>query len=97
MHYKNGREAKNGDPVIMVTTLGSQKIAVGGILYGATPGNNTCNGTLAPLNGGTSHYANLSECLHVDDLAAAMETIPDSTIVPVVPAVTPAEGEAAKV
>lgn len=79
MHYANGREAKNGDPVVMVTASGGQKVAHGGILTGATAGNDACNGTIVPLTGGQPHYANLSECLHADDVAAAMKTVPDTS------------------
>lgn len=39
MHYKNGRPAKNGDPVVLLPTA-YRKIAVAGILYDATAGNN---------------------------------------------------------
>lgn len=80
MHYANGREAKNGDSVVMVTTMGSQKVAISGILFGATPGNDTCNGNLASVTGGSQiHYANLSECLHAEDVLAAAKTLPDTS------------------
>jgi hypothetical protein len=68
MHYKNGREAKNGDEVLMIS--GNQVIA--GILYGAVSGNDHCNGYLAQKRIGSDHYANLSECLHIDDVKAAI-------------------------
>lgn len=75
MHYKNGREAKNGDMVVMISGY-SSGFPVVGILFGATPGNDACNGYLAIPHSPT-HYANLSQCLHVDDVLKA--TIPDST------------------
>jgi hypothetical protein len=62
MHYKNGREAKNGDKVVMVI----QGKVVFGVLHDAVAGNNSCNGMLAPLTT-QPHYANLSECLHIED------------------------------
>lgn len=75
MHYKNGREAKNGDKVVMIS--GGRTIA--GILYNATPGQNACNGNIAETRN-TDHYANLSECLHADDVAAALSgTVPDTS------------------
>ena len=37
MHYRNGREAKNGDLVIQIGFDG--KINALGVLYNATPGN----------------------------------------------------------
>lgn len=73
MHYKNGREAKNGDPVVMITP---GALPITGILFGATAGIDSCNGNIAVI-GGQPHYANLSECLHADDILKA--TIPDST------------------
>jgi hypothetical protein len=74
MHYKNGREAKNGDKVILVPSYGPPRV---GILYGATAGNDTCNGNLAQISQ-SDPVANLSECLHADDVGKA--SIPDSTI-----------------
>lgn len=77
MHYKNGREAKNGDRVVLISSTG---VATGGILYDATPGNDFCNGRLA-IPRVSDPCPNLKECLHADDVAAA--TIPDSTTKPV--------------
>jgi hypothetical protein len=71
MHYKNGREAKAGDPV-MVTTPGSR---VAGILYDINAGSDTCNGRVAPMKP-SDPYVNIKDCLHFDDVSAA--TIPDS-------------------
>jgi hypothetical protein len=70
MHYKNGREAKNGDKVVMIQSPG---IVTAGILYNAMPGNDHCNGRLALMQQ-NDPYCNLKECLHADDIAAA--TIP---------------------
>lgn len=36
MHYRNGREAKNGDKIVSIN--GEGKIEAVGVLYGATPG-----------------------------------------------------------
>ncbi len=72
MHYKNGREAKNGDRVVFLN--GSQVVA--GILYSAVAGNDSCNGRLA-IPSATDPYPDLRQCLHADDIAAA--SIPDST------------------
>lgn len=73
MHYKNGREAKNGDKIVLIPSYGPP---VAGILYDARPGNNMCNGRIAQVSY-NDPVANLSECLHVDDVAAA--TVPDAT------------------
>jgi hypothetical protein len=70
MHYKNGRVAKNGDKVVIVTTGQS------GILYNAVAGNDYCNGRLAQMRN-DDPCPNLKECLHLDDVAAA--GVPDST------------------
>ncbi|MGA2178795.1 MAG: hypothetical protein ABSH15_04350 [Verrucomicrobiota bacterium] len=73
MHFKNGREAKNGDKVILIPSYGPP---VAGILYDAVAGNDACNGRLA-IPSQSDPVANLSECLHADDVAKA--TIPDSS------------------
>lgn len=74
MHYKNGREAKNGDPVVLIPSYGPP---FAGILYNAVAGNDTCNGRLAIPQPG-DRCPNLKECLHADDVANA--TIPDSSV-----------------
>lgn len=65
MHYRNGREAKNGDIVIQIGFDG--KINALGVLHSAVPGNDYCNGSIAPLQGGNTG-ACMVDCLHVDDL-----------------------------
>lgn len=67
MHYKNGREAKNGDKVMSFSNYPNSRPTVG-ILYDANPaGGNTCNGRLAAI-GTSDPVADLSECLHLDDV-----------------------------
>ena len=70
MHYKNGREAKAGDIAVSLTNK------TAGLLHSVSASSNTCNGRLAPING-SDPYVTISECLHIDDVAAA--TIPDCT------------------
>ena len=65
MHYRNGREAKNGDKVIMFDHTG--KVAGFGVLYGALPGNDYCNGNIATIQP-TTMYACLMDCLHAEDV-----------------------------
>lgn len=72
MHYRNGREAKNGDKIVQLSFQGG-KIERMGVLYDATPGNDYCNGMIAPLPGGSAQGACLIDCLHVDDLAAILK------------------------
>ncbi len=71
MHYRNGREAKNGDRIVKLQVQDG-KIVATGILYGATPGNDYCNGIIAPVQSPTE-MACLVDCLHVDDLAALLK------------------------
>jgi hypothetical protein len=68
MHYRNGREAKNGDHVLQ---LNGDKIQAFGVLHSATPGNDYCNGSIAtPV---VNPCACMCDCLHVDDLAALLK------------------------
>lgn len=72
MHYRNGREAQNGDTVVQLGHEGA--IVSVGVLYDATPGNDYCNGYIAPtLGGGLPAVACLCDCLHMDDLKAIMK------------------------
>lgn len=65
MHYRNGREAKNGDKVVR---LEGGVIVAFGTLQDATPGNDYCNGNV--VHEGHSTYACMCDCLHVEDVAA---------------------------
>ena len=69
MHYRNGREAKNGDKIVHLTYEGGKVLGVG-ILYDAVPGNDYCNGSSAPIPAPTG--ACLVDCIHADDLAAIL-------------------------
>lgn len=76
MHYKNGREAKNGDKVVLIPSYGAPVV---GILYDAIAGNDFCNGKLAPIKPGDP-CPNLKECLHLDDVLKALPAeVPDSS------------------
>jgi len=83
MHYKNGREAKNGDKVILFPSYGAP---VAGILYDAVAGNDYCNGRIAPTSP-SDPCPNLKECLHVDDVSVALASngVPDTSPVPAPP------------
>jgi len=72
MHYRNGREAKNGDKVVQLTMSGECKITSVGILYDAVPGNNYCNGNLAPIQNSVTG-ACMCDCLHMDDIVALIK------------------------
>lgn len=69
MHYRNGREAKNGDEIVQLGSM-SGNIVSHGILHGATPGNDYCNGNIAPIPDQTG--ACMCDCLHIDDLTAIL-------------------------
>jgi len=71
MHYRNGREAKNGDKVVQFD-YGNAVIRGIGVLHDAKPGNDHCNGSLAPICTGVTS-ACLCDCLHIDDLAELLK------------------------
>jgi hypothetical protein len=73
MHYRNGREAMNGDTVIQIGGYGSNggTIVHLGILNNAQPGNDYCNGSIAGIHAGSAS-ACMVDCLHVDDLMALL-------------------------
>lgn len=84
MHYKNGREAKNGDKVVSIPSWvdGDGKRQYGtpvvGVLFDAKPGIDACNGYLAPITTGLASANLNNDCLHVDDFLAALpESVPD--------------------
>ena len=70
MHYRNGREAKNGDKVIQLDSNG--KVAAAGVLYDAEAGNDYCNGYIAPCQHPVA-TACLCDCLHADDVAEMLK------------------------
>lgn len=76
MHYRNGREAKNGDKIVQIGSVylpdGTQRhgvITAVGVLYDAKPGNDYCNGSIAPIQQPITG-ACMCDCLHVEDVAA---------------------------
>lgn len=76
MHYKNGREAKNGDKVLVAGSYGPPMI---GILYDAVAGNDHCNGRIAAVSK-NDPCPDLKDCLHIDDVVKALPAeVPDST------------------
>jgi hypothetical protein len=79
MHYRNGREAKNGDRVVSFGNGGGgSKIEAVGTLINATPGNDLCNGQIVVTGGGYTTTATLvgaclCDCLHADDVEAILK------------------------
>lgn len=73
MHYRNGREAKNGDRIIQIGSYGdSAQITAIGVLHSAVAGNDYCNGKIAPIQNADTG-ACMCDCLHVDDVAALLK------------------------
>lgn len=68
MHYRNGREAKNGDKIV---SLNGGNVDAFGVLHSATPGNDYCNGNIAVIQNAQAN-ACMCDCLHIDDLAALL-------------------------
>ena len=73
MHYRNGREAKNGDKIVLIG-WDAGKIEAVGTLRDATPGNDYCNGyvQVGPVpnaHGVSDPIACMCDCLHVEDVA----------------------------
>ena len=71
MHYRNGREAKNGDRILCVA---SWSVPSTGILRDAVPGNDYCNGyvQIGPEPSTTDPIACMCDCLHIDDVLAIL-------------------------
>lgn len=70
MHYRNGREAKNGDEVVQINDKG--QITDSGVLMRAVAGNDYCNGIIANDRSKSFVGACMCDCLHVDDVAAML-------------------------
>ena len=68
MHYRNGREAKNGDKIIK---LDGGKVVAFGVLHSAVAGNDYCNGNIAVVQQ-QNDYACMVDCLHIEDVAALL-------------------------
>ena len=73
MHYRNGREAKNGDRIVSLGYDHATVQAVG-TLRDAVPGNDYCNGYVQRGASPSSDdpIACMCDCLHADDLAAIL-------------------------
>ena len=66
MHYKNGREAKQGDIVVHLNNHYSSV----GVLHSLSAASDTCNARLAQTSA-NDPYITVKDCLHIDDVAAA--------------------------
>lgn len=71
MHYRNGREAKNGDKVVLLNNKG--KVEAFGVLHSAVAEHGDyCNGQIAVVQS-TQATACMVDCLHVDDVAEILK------------------------
>jgi hypothetical protein len=64
MHYKNGREAKVGDKVLVNDNYNWPYT---GLLISASPGSMSCNGQVVPLPA-SGRCVTIGDCLHIDDV-----------------------------
>ena len=71
MHYRNGREANNGDKVLKFD-WNTGKVIAFGVLHSAIPGNDFCNGNIATIQL-PNEGACLCDCLHIDDLTEILK------------------------
>lgn len=71
MHYRNGREAKNGDRIL---SLMNGNVTAAGILRDATPGDDYCNGyvQIGYEPSKNDPIACMCDCLHSDDVMAIL-------------------------
>lgn len=76
MHYKNGREAKEGDTVI----ASASGRVIAGILVDTNAQSDTCNGQVVRA-AGNPYYINIKDAYHVEDAYA----ITDKVIAPPTP------------
>jgi hypothetical protein len=67
MHYKNGREAKVGD--VLIQRVGP--IVSANVIVSITPGTESCNACVVPVNANAFSYVTLKDCLHADDVLPA--------------------------
>lgn len=74
MHYRNGREAKNGDKVVSLMGNNHGEISAVGTLRDATSGNDYCNGYIQQGSepSDSDPIACMCDCLHVDCIAAIL-------------------------
>ena len=76
MHYKNGREAHSGEPIV---TIGYNERMVTGIIHDLVPGSDSCNGMIQRVLGQPLSVT-VGQCYHVEDALAAIEaTMPSNS------------------
>jgi len=89
MHYKNGREAKAGDPVITKDYNGNIQV---GILLDMIPKSTCCNATLMRAAGLFAISVETDQCVHAEDGWTALNPPPPEAVpMPAPVAVSPPE------
>lgn len=71
MHYKNGREARNGDTVIGKPQYAASPIT--GIVQDINPGATSCNCTVIRPGGMIQSCVTVGEIYHAEDAIEAIE------------------------
>ena len=74
MHYRNGREAKNGDMVVQLSNQSGKEgtIVNVGILHDCVQGNEFWYGGIAPTLT-TPGCACMCDCMHIEDIATMLK------------------------
>ena len=72
MHYKNGREAKNGDLVIGKSEYQNAPV-MSGLLIDINPGATSCNGQLLRPGGAIQTCVTVGDFFHAEDAVACIE------------------------
>lgn len=71
MHYKNGRKAQEGDPVVYKQPYTGRVMA--GNIVDINPGQESCNGVLMRAAAPPLQCITVSDCYHAEDAYQAME------------------------
>ena len=76
MHYKDGSEAREGDPVVCRPDAGFD-YTIAGKLHTIRSNSETCNGQVAvPIVGGVNQvYVTIKDCYHAGQAYAAADEI----------------------
>jgi len=86
MHYKNGREAKAGDPVIKKDYNGNIQV---GILLDMIPASHCCNATLLRPAGMLPFEVKTDQCVHAEDGWTALNPPPQEPVAMAAPVAAP--------
>jgi len=71
MHYRNGRDVKNGDKVVQLGSYDAKIVSVG-ILFYTTPYQATITAALSVVEPGNCGVC-MCDCLHVDDVTEMLK------------------------